>query len=83
MILSIKEGDLTISKEFIDTEDHDVSVEEVLVGAYDVISRVFTQDAVVKAYYKTDPDCMGFRDPDDKVLQMFEKYGLLAGKQKE
>jgi len=83
MILSIQEENLTISKEFFQTEDHDVTPEEVLLGAYDIISRVFSEGGVVRAYYRTDPDTKAMRNPDDKILQMYEKYGLLAGKQKE
>lgn len=65
MQLIIKEGSLTIIKEFVETKNKSISAEEVLIGAYDVIGRIFGQKAVIRAYYRTNPDTMDLR-PDDE-----------------
>lgn len=62
MTLSLKEGQMTISIEFVATDDKPITVEDVLIGAYDIISREFSQDQVIRAYYRTDPDTMSIRD---------------------
>lgn len=57
MELIIKEGSLTYIKEF----DDDATPEEMLIGAYELISKVYTQQSVIDAYYRTDPDTMDIR----------------------
>ena len=53
---------MTISMEFVATYEIPNTVEEVLIGAYDIISRVFSQEEeVIRAYYRTDPDTMDLR----------------------
>lgn len=47
-----------------------VSCEELLLAAYDIIGRVYLEKAVVKAYFKTDPDRMTERDDNDPILKM-------------
>lgn len=47
-----------------------VSSEELMLAAYDIIGRVYSDKAVVKAYYRTDPDGMTERDADDPILKM-------------
>jgi len=46
-----------------------------MLAAYDVISRVFSQKAVVNAYYNTNPDTFSIRDDDDpiRMIQKNEK----------
>lgn len=58
MELIIKEGSFTYMKEL----DEYSSPEDVLIGAYELISLVFSQEAVIEAYYRTDPDTMALRD---------------------
>ena len=58
MILSLKDGQMTISIEFVATDEKPTTVEEVLIGAYDIISRTFSQEEVIRAYYGTDPNTM-------------------------
>lgn len=58
MELIIKEGSLT----YIKTLDTYASPEEVLIGAYELITKVFSQEAVIRAYYATDPDTMDIRN---------------------
>lgn len=75
MQLIIKDGNLTMSMDFIDSFDHNVTAEEVLLGAYDLISRAFSQEAVVRAYYHTNPDTMDLRDEDDGFLKHVKFFG--------
>ena len=42
--------------------DNDITAEDVLIAAYDAISRIFSQEAVIRAYHRTDPDTMALRD---------------------
>lgn len=58
MELIIKEGDIT----YIKSSDMYASPEEMLIGAYELISKVYSQQAVIEAYYRTDPDTMGIRN---------------------
>ena len=53
----IKEGSLT----YIKTLDDFASAEEVLIGAYELIEKVFSQESVIRAYHRTDPDTMDIR----------------------
>ena len=61
MKLSLNEGQMTISMDFAATDEKPITVEEVLIGAYDIISRAFSQEEVIRAYYGTDPDTMDLR----------------------
>ena len=58
MELSLKEGRMTISIDFGSSDENQITAEEVLLGAYDIISRVFSQEQVIRAYYNTNPDTM-------------------------
>ena len=57
MEMRIKEGTLTYIKEFED----DVTPEEMLIGAYELIAKVYSQKHVIEAYYRTDPDTLDLR----------------------
>ena len=61
MVLSLKEHNMTISMEFEENTDKEITPEEVLLGAYDILSRVFSQEQVSRAYKNTDPDGMSLR----------------------
>lgn len=61
MTLSLTEGRMTISIDFGSSEEKQITAEEVLLGAYDIIARAFSQDQVIRAYYNTDPDTMDLR----------------------
>jgi hypothetical protein len=50
-----------VSIELSGTDEIKPLVADVLIGAYDVISRIFGQWAVIDAYYRTDPDTMYLR----------------------
>ena len=51
MIISIKQENLTVAVELEeDGYEKSVSCEELLLAAYDAISRIFTQKALVRAY---------------------------------
>lgn len=74
-IISIKQENLTVAVELEeDGYEKSVSCEELLLAAYDAISRIFTQKALVKAYYNTNPDTIDLRDEDDPVRQLGQKY---------
>ena len=75
MILSIKEDNLTVSIEFPETDEVKPSAADVLIGAYDVISRIFSQEAVIGAYYSTDPNTMDFRRKNDNFLKHVKFFG--------
>ena len=49
MISSLKDSQMTISMEFVTTEENPVTVEDVLIGAYNIISREYSQEEVIKA----------------------------------
>lgn len=51
---------MTISIEFVAIDEKLISVEDVLIG-YNIISREFSQEQVIKAYCRTDPDTMDLR----------------------
>ena len=76
MILSIKEDNMTVSIEFPETDEVKPSAADVLIGAYDIISRIFSQQAVVEAYYRTDPDTMDFRSESDEFLKHVKFFGF-------
>ena len=57
MELIIKEGSFTYKKEL----DEYSSPEDVLIGAYELISKVFSQESVIRAYNRTDPDTLDLR----------------------
>jgi hypothetical protein len=61
MQIIIKEGDLTVTREITPIAGK-VSAESAMIAAYDIISRIFSQEAVIRAYHATDPDIMGLRD---------------------
>ena len=62
MQLSLKEQNMTITMDLTHEGDNDITAEDVLIAAYDAISRVFSQEAVIRAYHRTDPDTMALRD---------------------
>ena len=61
MQIIIKEGDITVTREITPIAGR-VSAESAMIAAYDIISRIFSQEAVIRAYHATDPDIMGLRD---------------------
>ena len=57
MEIIIKEGSLTYIKALKD----DASAEEMIIGAYELIAKVYSQQSVINAYHRTDPDTMDIR----------------------
>ena len=47
MILSLKDGQMTISIEFVASDEKPITVEEVLIGAYDIISSEYSQEDMI------------------------------------
>ena len=72
---------MTISMDFAATAEKPITVEEVLIGAYDIISRAFSQEEVIRAYYRTDPDTMDLRENPEypAQVQRILKRNTLAG----
>ena len=62
MQLSLKERNMTITMDLIPDGENNITAEDVLIAAYDAISRIFSQEAVIRAYHRTDPDTMALRD---------------------
>ena len=62
MEMRIKEGSLTYIKDFSTDKGGCTSPEEMLLGAYELISKVYSQKSVIEAYYRTDPDTLCIRD---------------------
>ena len=75
MVISIHQGNLNVAIDLgEDSFDKSVSCEEVLLAAFDIISRIFSQEGVVRAYYRLNPDTMAERSEDDPVRNMCPEY---------
>ena len=61
---------MTISIKKKKKKEKPITVEEVLIGAYDIISRAFSQEEVIRAYYRTDPDTMDLRPNPEYPAQV-------------
>lgn len=47
-----------------------------MIAAFDILSRIFPEESVIRAYYRIDPDCLNYRKEDDPVRMMYERiYG--------
>ena len=75
MEIIIKEDNLTVSHKLEPEWPNEVSPEEAMIAAYDVLSRIFGQGAIIDAYYHTDPDTMSIREDDDEFLRNVEFFG--------
>ena len=75
MELSLKEGRMTISIDFGASDENQITSEEVLIGAYDIISRVFSQEQVIRAYRNTDPSTMDLRTSPESPEDVAEDLG--------
>ena len=47
MILSLKDVQMTIAIDFVATDEKLITVEEVLIGAYNIISHTFSQEDMI------------------------------------
>ena len=75
MELTLKEGRMTISIDFGSSDENQITPEEVLIGAYDIISRVFSQEQVIRAYRNTDPSTMDLRQSPESPEDVAEEQG--------
>lgn len=73
MQIIIKEDNLTITYDLTPRDNDEITAEDILIGAFDIIGRVFSQTAVIKAYYRTDPDRMDLRPKNDEFLEYAKK----------
>lgn len=75
MVISIQQGNLNVGIDLgEDSFDKSVSCEDVLLAAFDIISRVFSQEGVVRAYYRLNADTMSQLSEDDFVRKMCPEY---------
>ena len=70
MQLSIKTHNLTVSVDIPEDEDNVATPNSLMLAAYEAIEHIYTHDAVVRAYYETDPYYTCERNPDDPVLTL-------------
>ena len=75
MELSLTEERMTISIDFGSSNEQKITAEDVLLGAYDIISRVFSQEQVIRAYRNTDPSTMDLRTSPESPEDVAEKQG--------
>ena len=75
MTLSLTEGRMTISIDFGSTEEKQITAEDVLLGAYDIIARAFSQEQVIRAYRNTDPSTMDLRQSPESPEDVAEEQG--------
>ena len=75
MEIIIKEDNLTVSHKLEPEWPNEVSPTEAMIAAYDVLSRIFGQKAIIDAYYRTDPDTMAVRDEDDDFFKYVKFFG--------
>ena len=74
MTISIKEDNPTVAIELEENDfDKSVSCEEAMIAAFDVLSRIFPEESVTRAYYRIDPDRLNYRKEDDPVRMMYER----------
>ena len=74
MEIIIKEDNLTVSHKLEPEWPNEVSPAEAMIAAYDVLSQIFGQKAVIDAYYRTDLDTMAVRDEDDDTRSYVSKF---------
>lgn len=73
--ISIQRENLTMKYDLeSDDFEKNVSAEDLLLAAFELISYFFTQNALVKAYYDLDPDCMERRKKSDPVRKYAPAY---------
>ena len=51
-----------------------VTAEDLLLAAFNLIAYLYSQNALVKAYYDLDPDCMARRKKSDSVRKYMPDY---------
>ena len=79
MVLSIKDGDLTVSIDIIEDEHQRNQAELLLLGMLKAADCVFSSASIIDAYYHIDPDILGIREDDDVIWTLFQKYRLTIG----
>ena len=73
--ISIQRENLTMKYDLeSDDFEKNVSAEDLLLAAFELISYFYTQNALVKAYYDLDPDCMERRKKSDPVRKYAPAY---------
>lgn len=76
MILSIQDGDLTVSVKVCDPEEGMTLSECMLIAALKACECFASSDETIRAYYHVDPDIRDLRDEEDELWSLFRKYGI-------
>lgn len=66
MEITVKEGGLSITRII---SEEDATATTILLAAYDLISRLFSQSNLIEAYQMTDPCTMGIRETEQNNTQ--------------
>ena len=76
--ISIQKENLTMKWDLLEDDMDDeksVSCEDVLLGAFELISYFFSQNALIQAYYNLDPDTLSRRSKSDPVRKYMPGFG--------
>ena len=73
--ISIQKENLTMKYDLIDDDmEKSVTAEDLLLAAFNLIAYLYSQNALVKAYYDLDPDSMARRKKSDSVRKYSPVY---------
>lgn len=74
-MFSIQKENLTMKYDLIEDDmEKYVTAEDLLLAAFNLIAYLYSQNALVKAYYDLDPDCMERRKKSDSVRKYSPVY---------
>ena len=73
--ISIQKENLTMKYDLIEDDmEKSVTAEDLLLAAFNLIAYLYSQNALVKAYYDLDPDCMERRKKSDPIRKYAPAY---------
>ena len=73
--ISIQKENLTMKYDLIEDDmEKSVTAEDLLLAAFNLIAYLYSQNALVKAYYDLDPDCMEKRKKSDPLRKYAPTY---------
>ncbi len=73
--ISIQKENLTMKYDLIDDDmGKSVTAEDLLLAAFNLIAYLYSQNALVKAYYDLDPDSIARRKMSDPVRKYAPVY---------
>ena len=75
--ISIQKENLTMKYDLIEDDmGKSVTAEDLLLAAFNLIAYLYSQNALVKAYYDLDPDSMARREMSDPVRKYSPMYAM-------